>query len=590
MNEFENNNGFHNENVENNPINEVNSNEEYSNGGYNNGGLTVDVTPTEETAVHEQAESHRYSYKEQGTGGNSGRYDYGNDSHYGNSYSDSYNDNYSNTYNNNSNYYSNIPPEPDKRRRKRKNDDKNKNGSGIGKKIAKLVASAAIFGLVAGTCFVGVSVVKDKFYPSTADKIETTSGTTSSKKETSSGSSSNSQNVASVVNEVMPSVVSITSTIQSSNYYGFGTQESEGAGSGFIIAKTKDSLMIATNNHVVSDATSLTVGFVDDTTAKATVVGTDSSADLAVISVKIKDIKDSTASKIKVATLGSSDDLKVGEEVVAIGNALGYGQSVTTGVVSAKNREVSLTDGAMNLLQTDAAINPGNSGGVLINMDGQVVGINNAKLEDTSVEGMGYAIPITTAKTILTDLMNAGSVSTKDAAFLGVVGRDINESYSSALGIPSGIYVSQVVSGSPAEKAGISAGDVIVKFEGNNVSTMSGLKEKLAIKKANTKVKITFKRANQSGTYEEKTVTVTLGKKSDFKNVTTDNSSDSSESDDSSNNGNSNGNSNNGNNNGNSGNSNGNSGNGGYGYDNGNSGNSSDGYMNPYDYFFGNNY
>ena len=590
MNEFENNNGFHNENVENNPINEVNSNEEYSNGGYNNGGLTVDVTPTEETAVHEQAESHRYSYKEQGTGGNSGRYDYGNDSHYGNSYSDSYNDNYSNTYNNNSNYYSNIPPEPDKRRRKRKNDDKNKNGSGIGKKIAKLVASAAIFGLVAGTCFVGVSVVKDKFYPSTADKIETTSGTTSSKKETSSGSSSNSQNVASVVNEVMPSVVSITSTIQSSNYYGFGTQESEGAGSGFIIAKTKDSLMIATNNHVVSDATSLTVGFVDDTTAKATVVGTDSSADLAVISVKIKDIKDSTASKIKVATLGSSDDLKVGEEVVAIGNALGYGQSVTTGVVSAKNREVSLTDGTMNLLQTDAAINPGNSGGVLINMDGQVVGINNAKLEDTSVEGMGYAIPITTAKTILTDLMNAGSVSTKDAAFLGVVGRDINESYSSALGIPSGIYVSQVVSGSPAEKAGISAGDVIVKFEGNNVSTMSGLKEKLAIKKANTKVKSTFKRANQSGTYEEKTVTVTLGKKSDFKNVTTDNSSDSSESDDSSNNGNSNGNSNNGNNNGNSGNSNGNSGNGGYGYDNGNGGNSSDGYMNPYDYFFGNNY
>ena len=590
MNEFENNNGFHNENVENNPINEVNSNEEYSNGGYNNGELTVDVTPTEETAVHEQAESHRYSYKEQGTGGNSGRYDYGNDSHYGNSYSDSYNDNYSNTYNNNSNYYSNIPPEPDKRRRKRKNDDKNKNGSGIGKKIAKLVASAAIFGLVAGTCFVGVSVVKDKFYPSTADKIETTSGTTSSKKETSSGSGSNSQNVASVVNEVMPSVVSITSTIQSSNYYGFGTQESEGAGSGFIIAKTKDSLMIATNNHVVSDATSLTVGFVDDTTAKATVVGTDSSADLAVISVKIKDIKDSTASKIKVATLGSSDDLKVGEEVVAIGNALGYGQSVTTGVVSAKNREVSLTDGTMNLLQTDAAINPGNSGGVLINTDGQVVGINNAKLEDTSVEGMGYAIPITTAKTILTDLMNAGSVSTKDAAFLGVVGRDINESYSSALGIPSGIYVSQVVSGSPAEKAGISAGDVIVKFEGNNVSTMSGLKEKLAIKKANTKVKITFKRANQSGTYEEKTVTVTLGKKSDFKNVTTDNSSDSSESDDSSNNGNSNGNSNNGNNNGNSGNSNGNSGNGGYGYDNGNGGNSSDGYMNPYDYFFGNNY
>lgn len=574
MNEFEN--GFHNENLENNRINNQENNSQQ---------VAIDVTPIEESVTQENTESHRYSYREQGTGGSSYQYDNGNNSN------DTYNNSYSShgwrdesTYNN-ENYYGNIPPEPDKRRRQRKNGSKN-NKNGMGKKTAKLVASAAVFGLVAGACFVGVSVAKDKLYPSTADRIETTSGTTSAKSETSSsGSSSSSSNVASVVNEVMPSVVSITSTIQSSNYYGFGTQESEGAGSGFIVAKTKDNLMIATNNHVVSDATSLTVGFADDTTAKATVVGTDSSADLAVISVKIKDIKDSTASKIKVATLGSSDDLKVGEEVVAIGNALGYGQSVTTGVVSAKNREVSLTDGTMNLLQTDAAINPGNSGGVLINMDGQVVGINNAKLEDTSVEGMGYAIPITTAKTILTDLMNASSVSTKDAAFLGVVGRDINESYSSALGIPSGIYVSQVVSGSPAEKAGISAGDVITKFEGNNVSTMSGLKEKLALKKANTKVKITFKRANQSGTYEEKTVTVTLGKKSDFSDVTTDNSSDSSnDSNNNSNNGNNNGNSN-----GNSGNSNGNSGD--YGYGNGNFGNDNgNGYINPYEYFFGNNY
>ena len=574
MNEFEN--GFHNENLENNRINNQENNSQQ---------VAIDVTPIEESVTQENTESHRYSYREQGTGGSSYQYDNGNNSN------DTYNNSYSShgwrdesTYNN-ENYYGNIPPEPDKRRRQRKNGSKN-NKNGMGKKAAKLVASAAVFGLVAGACFVGVSVAKDKLYPSTADRIETTSGTTSAKSETSSsGSSSSSSNVASVVNEVMPSVVSITSTIQSSNYYGFGTQESEGAGSGFIVAKTKDNLMIATNNHVVSDATSLTVGFVDDTTAKATVVGTDSSADLAVISVKIKDIKDPTASKIKVATLGSSDDLKVGEEVVAIGNALGYGQSVTTGVVSAKNREVSLTDGTMNLLQTDAAINPGNSGGVLINMDGQVVGINNAKLEDTSVEGMGYAIPITTAKTILTDLMNANSVSTKDAAFLGVVGRDINESYSSALGIPSGIYVSQVVSGSPAEKAGISAGDVITKFEGNNVSTMSGLKEKLALKKANTKVKITFKRANQSGTYEEKTVTVTLGKKSDFSDVTTDNSSDSSnDSNNNSNNGNNNGNSN-----GNSGNSNGNSGD--YGYGNGNFGNDNgNGYINPYEYFFGNNY
>lgn len=509
MNEFENNNGFHNENVENNPINEVNSNEEYSNGE-----LTVDVTPTEETAVHEQAESHRYSYKEQGTGGNSSRYDYGDDSHYGNSYSDSYNDNYSNTYNNNSNYYSNIPPEPDKRRRKRKNDDKNKNGSGIGKKIAKLVASAAIFGLVAGTCFVGVSVVKDKFYPSTADKIETTSGTTSSKKETSSGSGSNSQNVASVVNEVMPSVVSITSTIQSSNYYGFGTQESEGAGSGFIIAKTKDSLMIATNNHVVSDATSLTVGFVDDTTAKATVVGTDSSADLAVISVKIKDIKDATASKIKVATLGSSDDLKVGEEVVAIGNALGYGQSVTTGVVSAKNREVSLTDGTMNLLQTDAAINPGNSGGALLNMQGQVIGINSAKLASTEVEGMGYAIPVSTASPIFEDLMNRQTrtkVSSDQAAALGIKGQTVDSSIAEAYGIPQGVYVAEVEKGSAAEKAGITSGSVITKFDGTSVKSKDDLKSQLEYYAAGETVDLVVKIAD-NGSYVEKSLTITLDK------------------------------------------------------------------------------
>ena len=414
--------------------------------------------------------------------------------------------------------------------------------------------------------------------------------------------------VSEIVSEALPSIVSITtkSVQEVQNYFGmYGMygyapqqqeQEVEGSGSGIIVGKNDDELLIATNYHVVEGADTLSVAFTDGNAVEASVKGFDEERDLAVVSVSLDDVEDDTMDAISIANIGSSDDLKVGEQVVAIGNALGYGQSVTTGIVSAKNRRMdsdnnTVTDGSddssdgVNLIQTDAAINPGNSGGVLINMDGQVVGINNAKLEDTSVEGMGYAIPITTAKTILTDLMNASSVSTKDAAFLGVVGRDINESYSSALGIPSGIYVSQVVSGSPAEKAGISAGDVITKFEGNNVSTMSGLKEKLALKKANTKVKITFKRANQSGTYEEKTVTVTLGKKSDFSDVTTDNSSDSSnDSNNNSNNGNNNGNSN-----GNSGNSNGNSGD--YGYGNGNFGNDNgNGYINPYEYFFGNNY
>lgn len=512
---------------------------------------------------------------------------------YGSTWNNSQSYGYGNQNGNYGTYGSN--PKPEKKKKERK-------PGGFGKQLAKCAALALVFGLVAGGVMTGVNYASGKVLGTTnAGNVQAslTTGDDSTVQPTAISSSYVATDVSDIVDEVMPSIVAITNVSQTEYQSFWGqskTYESTSCGSGIIVSQDKEYLYVATNNHVVEGANSLTVTFANDDTVSAEIKGTDPSTDLAVVKVALSSIKDDTMSAIKVATLGSSDTLKVGESCIAIGNALGYGQSVTTGVISALNREVSVSDSSSStnytaeLIQTDAAINPGNSGGVLINMDGQVVGINNAKLEDTSVEGMGYAIPITTAKTILTDLMNAGSVSTKDAAFLGVVGRDINESYSSALGIPSGIYVSQVVSGSPAEKAGISAGDVIVKFEGNNVSTMSGLKEKLAIKKANTKVKITFKRANQSGTYEEKTVTVTLGKKSDFKNVTTDNSSDSSESDDSSNNGNSNGNSNNGNNNGNSGNSNGNSGNGGYGYDNGNGGNSSDGYMNPYDYFFGNNY
>ena len=501
MNEFEN--GFHNENLENNRINNQENNSQQ---------VAIDVTPIEESVTQENTESHRYSYREQGTGGSSYQYDNGNNCN------DTYNNSYSShgwrdesTYNN-ENYYGNIPPEPDKRRRQRKNGSKN-NKNGMGKKAAKLVASAAVFGLVAGACFVGVSVAKDKLYPSTADRIETTSGTTSAKSETSSsGSSSSSSNVASVVNEVMPSVVSITSTIQSSNYYGFGTQESEGAGSGFIVAKTKDNLMIATNNHVVSDATSLTVGFADDTTAKATVVGTDSSADLAVISVKIKDIKDSTASKIKVATLGSSDDLKVGEEVVAIGNALGYGQSVTVGYISAKDRKVSMEDSTMTLLQTDAAINPGNSGGALINASGEVIGINSVKYASDDVEGMGYAIPISDAVPIINELMNREQLSVAQQGYLGIKGSDITEQLSETYNMPEGIYVTEVTKGSPAEKGKIVAGDIITAINGRDVKTLEELQEVLTYTKAGTKVTITV-RELKDGEYAEEERTVTLGSK-----------------------------------------------------------------------------
>ncbi|MDO5147070.1 MAG: trypsin-like peptidase domain-containing protein [Eubacteriales bacterium] len=405
-------------------------------------------------------------------------------------------------------YNSYVPEDPGKRRR-----------GGLGKKIAKLAGAALIFGVVAGVGFAGVNVVKDRFFPSRTNKIE---ATTIQKGDSGSVASMVEQAVADVVDGVMPSVVSITSKIQRQAYFGFGVQESEGAGSGFLLAKTDDKLMIATNNHVVEGAKELTVGFSDNTSAPATLVGADSDADLAVIAVNVKDISDDTISKIKIAVLGDSDSLKVGESVVAIGNALGYGQSVTTGVISAKNREVSFTDGTMTLLQTDAAINPGNSGGVLVNMEGQVVGINNAKLEDTSVEGMGYAIPISTAQVVLTDIMNARTIPEGEGAFLGIIGKTIDAQYSAALGIPNGIYVSQVIKGSPAEEAGIEAGDVIVGFDGNTVSTMHGLKEKISLKEAGTKVELTLKRANQNGEYEEQKVQVTLGKESEYEEDTED--------------------------------------------------------------------
>lgn len=433
----------------------------------------------------------------------------------------------------------------------------NKKKSGTGKKLAKLVGCALIFGLVAGVAMSGVSTIKDRLTPSSTKRIETT---TSEKSGSTADSSGNTvpPDISGVIDSVMPSVVSITSTIQSTSYFGYGTQESEGAGSGFIIAETDDKLMIATNNHVVSGSTKLTVGFVDGETADAEIVGTDSYGDLAVISVKLDDIKEETASKIKIAVLGDSSELKVGQSVIAIGNALGYGQSVTTGVISAKDREVSFTDGTMTLLQTDAAINPGNSGGVLINLNGEVIGINNAKLADTDVEGMGYAIPITTAKTTLDDIMNTGSIKKEDMAFLGIVGKTIDSTYSQALGIPSGAYVTQVIEDSPAEKAGINAGDVIVKIDDSEITSMEGLKGKLNLKKANTKVTITIKRANQNGEYKEKEVEVTLGRNGDYEDVT-----EESETTEQQNQGNNNGQ---------------------YYYN----GNGNGGYMSPYEYFFGN--
>lgn len=387
----------------------------------------------------------------------------------------------------------------------------------------KLAGSAVAFGLVAGLVIQGVNYGFSKAgIGSGGTQIATT------KTVSSSGSSSSSDDLSAVSENVMPSIVSITGKFETTSQGWFGQQQSsetEGVGSGIIIGKESGKLLIVTNNHVVEDAKSLSVGFVDGESASATIRGTDSDADLAVVEVKTSDMKSSTQKKIAVITLGDSDSLKTGERAIAIGNALGYGQSVTGGYISAKEREVQLTDTTMTLIQTDAAINPGNSGGALLNSKGELIGINTVKYASEDVEGMGYAIPINTAKPIINSLIKNEAVKESEQAYLGVSGQTIDSSMASQFDMPSGVYVQQVVKGSPAQTAGISAGDVIVKFDGRTVSTMDGLKDRISNMKAGKSVKVVVKRQNQMGTYVSKTLTVTLGKKSDASSTSSNSSS-----------------------------------------------------------------
>lgn len=413
----------------------------------------------------------------------------------------------------------------------RSNPKKNKN-SGRGKYVAKLAAAAVAFGLIAGLVMQGVTYGFSRAgIGNGATQLATT-------KTTSSSSSTSSNDLSGVSKNVMPSIVSITGKFETTSQSWFGqtqSSESEGVGSGIIIGKKDGKILIVTNNHVVADAKSLSVGFVDGKSASATIRGTDSDADLAVVEVDTKNMKSSTLKKIAVITLGDSSKLQTGERAIAIGNALGYGQSVTGGYISALNRQVQLTDKTMTLIQTDAAINPGNSGGALLNSKGELIGINTVKYSSEDVEGMGYAIPINTAKPIINKLIKNEATSESEQAYLGVSGQTIDSSMASQFDMPSGVYVQQVIKGSPAQKAGISAGDVIVSFNGSNVSTMDGLKEKISNLKAGKKVKVVVKRQNQMGTYEKKTLTVTLGKKSDAPST----SSNSSNSNSNSNNSNS---------------------------------------------------
>ena len=310
----------------------------------------------------------------------------------------------------------------------------------------------------------------------------------------------------------MPSIVAITNMteVQYRDFFGrVQNYEGESAGSGIIISQDDQYLYIVTNNHVVSDATTLTVCFYDDQTVSAEVKGTDSSSDLAVVAVKLSDISSDTMKAIKVATVGDSDSIKVGDTAIAIGNALGYGQSVTTGVISALNRGVTLEDETSGetvtngLIQTDAAINPGNSGGALLNVEGQVIGINSAKYSDTAVEGMGYAIPMSKAEPIINDLINREAVDESESAYLGISGADITEDVANTYNMPNGIYVT---------KAGIQKGDILTEFDGKEVTSMENMQEILKYYKAGKKVKVKVQVAD-NGTYKEKELTVKLGKR-----------------------------------------------------------------------------
>ena len=346
--------------------------------------------------------------------------------------------------------------------------------------------------------------------------------------------------VSEIVSEALPSIVSITtkSVQEVQNYFGmYGMygyapqqqeQEVEGSGSGIIVGKNDDELLIATNYHVVEGADTLSVAFTDGNAVEASVKGFDEERDLAVVSVSLDDVEDETMDAVSIANIGSSDDLKVGEQVVAIGNALGYGQSVTTGIVSAKNRRMdsdnnTVTDGSddssdgVNLIQTDAAINPGNSGGALLNMEGEVVGINSAKLASTEVEGMGYAIAISDVTDILQNLMNETSrdkLDDSEHGVLGIKGSSVSSEAVQMYGIPAGVFVKEVTEGGAADKAGLKANSVITEFNGKTVSSINQLIEYLSYYEPDEEVELTVQ-VPHGTSYKEETVKVTLDENTD---------------------------------------------------------------------------
>ncbi|MEE0172682.1 MAG: trypsin-like peptidase domain-containing protein [Dorea formicigenerans] len=418
------------------------------------------------------------------------------------------------------NQYTYYKPEPDDMNGMNEETSKPKKNRKMPKPV-KLVCAGVAFGLVASVTFQTGNYVGTKVFGTTTTNGKTakTAQTVDGAKLTTSSSSTGTSDVATIAKNAMPSIVSITNmSVQEVQSFFGGTQqqESTSVGSGIIIGQTDSELLILTNNHVVEGNEKLTVSFVDNESVEANVKGTDSTKDLAVVAVKISDVKDSTMDEIAVATMGDSSKLEVGEQVVAIGNALGYGQSVTSGIVSATERTLDGYEGG-TLIQTDAAINPGNSGGALLNSNGEVIGINTAKVATDSVEGMGYAIPISDASDTIQNLMNQETktkVSEAEQGYLGIQGVDVSDESAKMYNMPTGVYISDVVKNGGAQQAGLTKGSVITGLEGTTISDMNSLKEQLQYYRVGDKVKVTVQVPGNNGEYTEKTVEVTLGSKS----------------------------------------------------------------------------